>query len=289
MNNKVIDIIVPLYNSLDSLKRCLDSINIQTYNKLVKIYLVNDGDNNDYNDIIKEYNSLDITYLRYDTNKGPGYARQYGLDNSDSPFVMFVDSDDYLYNKHAIEFLCNNMENHDCVFSQCVVEEYNIIEMNENDLHGKLYRRSFINDHKVKFLDNLRFHEDNYFNNLLLIYNCDYVIIDLITYVYTFNRKSLTNQLGDKNIDNLDDFFYGWDKTFEFIKDTNYSEDYLSIYVYTRFLYLNRIFDILPDNYKNKGVRYYNIYNKYLNKEDLNRVYDLYDFIDYYKKNTNNC
>ena len=181
------------------------------------------------------------------------------------------------------------MENHDCVFSQCIVEEYNIIEMNENDLHGKLYRRSFINDHKVKFLDNLRFHEDNYFNNLLLIYNCDYIIIDLITYVYTFNRKSLTNQLGDKNIDNLDDFFYGWDKTFEFIKDTNYSEDYLSIYVYTRFLYLNRIFDILPDNYKNKGVKYYNIYNKYLNKEDLNRVYDLYEFIDYYKKNTNNC
>ena len=158
MKNKVIDIIIPLYNSLDSLKWFLDSINIQTYNNIVNIYLVDDGDNNDYTNIIKEYDSLDITYLRYDTNKGPGYARQYGFD-----------------------------------------------------------------------------------------------------------------------------------KTFEFIKNTNYSKEYLSIYVYTRFLYLNRIFDILPDNYRNKGVEYYNIYNKYLNQEDLKRVYELNDFIDYYKKNTNNC
>ena len=57
----------------------------------------------DWNEILKLYAKLNIKYLRLSQNKGPGNARQVGLDNSCGEFVYFLDSGDSLYNDLVLQ------------------------------------------------------------------------------------------------------------------------------------------------------------------------------------------
>ena len=89
---KLVSIIVPIYNVEKYLRQCLDSILRQTFRPL-EIILVNDGSDT----ICQEYAEIDerIVYLKKE-NGGVSDARNVGLDAVTSDYVLFIDSDDWI-------------------------------------------------------------------------------------------------------------------------------------------------------------------------------------------------
>ena len=77
---KLVSIIVPIYNVEKYLRQCLDSILRQTFRPL-EIILVNDGSTDNSGAICQEYEARDnrIVYLEKE-NEGVSEARNLGLD-----------------------------------------------------------------------------------------------------------------------------------------------------------------------------------------------------------------
>ena len=95
MNTKV-SIIVPIYNTEKYLYECINSILKQNLTE-IEIICINDGSSDNSENIIKNFQSKDsrIKYIKQQ-NQGLSAARNKGILESKSKYVMFVDSDDYI-------------------------------------------------------------------------------------------------------------------------------------------------------------------------------------------------
>ena len=94
---KKVSIVVPVYNVEDYLERCLDSLVNQSFED-IEIIVVNDGSPDHSQDIIDDYvrRYPDKVVSLIKENGGLSDARNFGLKEVKSPYVMFVDSDDYV-------------------------------------------------------------------------------------------------------------------------------------------------------------------------------------------------
>ena len=101
-NKNNIDIILPNYNSSKFLNQTLNSIIMQTY-KNWKLIIIDDCSDNKTKNILKKYSKdkrIKIFWLK--KNNGAGFCRNYGIKNSKSPYVAFIDSDD-VWKKNKLE------------------------------------------------------------------------------------------------------------------------------------------------------------------------------------------
>ncbi len=95
--DKKVSVIVPVYNSEDNIKRCMDSLIGQTL-KDIEIIVVDSASVDETEFAIKEYlkeHADKIKYFKVE-NKGKASARNYGVTKVTAPFFMFVDVEDYL-------------------------------------------------------------------------------------------------------------------------------------------------------------------------------------------------
>lgn len=89
-----ISIIIPAYNSENTIIRCVDSIRKQTYKNL-EIIVVNDGSTDNTSEIVNEISNVDSRVkLISIPNGGVSHARNIGIDNATGDYITFVDSDD---------------------------------------------------------------------------------------------------------------------------------------------------------------------------------------------------
>ena len=96
IKNNIISVIVPIYNSENHLKICLDSIKKQTY-KNIEVILVNDGSTDKSEKICLDLCNTDKRFRYYKKNNGgASSARNFGLKMSKGEFISFIDSDDYI-------------------------------------------------------------------------------------------------------------------------------------------------------------------------------------------------
>ena len=96
MNNELISIIVPIYNTEKYLRQCLDSIINQTYANF-EVLLVNDGSTDLSGMICQEYVENDSRFRYFEKeNGGASSARNLGLERSGGAYITFIDSDDWV-------------------------------------------------------------------------------------------------------------------------------------------------------------------------------------------------
>jgi len=90
-------IIVPAYNVEKYLDDCLNSLLTQTEQDH-KVIIVNDGSTDSTGEIAKRYAAMYPNLFQYieQENQGQGAARNNGLTYVDTPYVGFLDSDDWL-------------------------------------------------------------------------------------------------------------------------------------------------------------------------------------------------
>ena len=194
----MIDVIIPAYNAHNTIEKTLASIAYQDNVKQLKVYIVNDASSNNYSKEVSFFkNFMDIKEISLSKNSGPGVARQYGIDNSNSEYIVFIDSDDKFYSPYALTTLYNSIEESgaDVVISNFYesLDDGSKIE-HEGDtiwLHGKIYRREFLNENNIRFNDT-RANEDNGFNQLVLVHDSNIEYIDDYTYLWDYNENSIT-------------------------------------------------------------------------------------------------
>lgn len=98
MNEKpLLSVVVPIYNTKNYLKECLDSIINQTYPN-IEIILVDDCSTDGSSDICDEYLNgfKDIICIHKKENQGLACARRDGLLSASGEYIGFVDSDDWI-------------------------------------------------------------------------------------------------------------------------------------------------------------------------------------------------
>lgn len=108
-----ISVVVPIYNSENTLKKCVESICNQIYNNL-EIILINDGSTDHSLDICNEFKEKDSRIIVVNnTNHGVSYSRNEGIKLATGDFVTFVDSDDYIdkecYNE-LVNYLSDDLD-----------------------------------------------------------------------------------------------------------------------------------------------------------------------------------
>ena len=112
----LIDIIIPNYNKAKYLKECLESVINQTY-KNWKIYLIDDFSNDDSRRILNDFRSYDnIKLIFTDKNYGPHHCRNLGIEQSNSDYVAFLDSDDF-WPKEKLNLQIKDMLKNDLDFT----------------------------------------------------------------------------------------------------------------------------------------------------------------------------
>ena len=113
-----ISIIIPVYNTEQYLKECIESILIQSYEDFEAIF-IDDGSHDNSFAIINDYVNRDERIkLYHQDNAGVSAARNRGLKYATGDYVAFIDSDDTICPDYLIRlYQCAVQYSSDIIFS----------------------------------------------------------------------------------------------------------------------------------------------------------------------------
>jgi glycosyltransferase involved in cell wall biosynthesis len=274
----MIDLIIPIYNAKSTLDLTLMSIKMQTIIDKITVYLIDDCSKDNYEEILENHKDMNIIYKRLDKNSGPAVARQVGIDISSNKYIMFIDADDLFYDTDSVKKLLNTIEDdYDYAVGITIEEKRQIEIMNESDLHGKIYRRKFIEEKNIRF-NNTRFHEDNYFNNLVLLSEPRMKELLEDVYIYVNNNESITNVQQEKEFERLEIYISNLKELIEEAKKRNCKRERIINMLFYKVKYFNRIWENFTEEQKNTFKLWLKKYNlkieKYLNNTSYETLYE---------------
>lgn len=214
-----ISVVVPVYNCKNYLNQCIESVLKQTF-KDFELILVDDGSTDGSGAICDQYAAKDkrVCVIHKENGGGAGEARNRGLESASSPFISFLDSDDWmapemlerLYKAQQADdsdvVICgykNIVSTHDTSFNfdtvydavtlrgRKEVLDYFVMYYPEGRLGypwNKLYRRALLMEHQIRF-PKMRRLEDGIFNvNVFEYVECCTVLPDVI-YQYRASQQ----------------------------------------------------------------------------------------------------
>ena len=165
--NELISIIVPIYNVAPYLRKCIDSILMQTYTN-IEIILVDDGSTDEGRIICDEYKEKDNRVkVIHQSNSGLTVTRRNGVNYASGKYIGFVDGDDWI-EPNMYEILYKYMKENDVqVVTSCGYRDYGYINsgkiLGDTVPSGKYYINS--NDKYIlKRLFSSSFNENEYIN-----------------------------------------------------------------------------------------------------------------------------
>ena len=209
-----IDIILPNFNSSDSIKETIKSIIDQTF-KNWKLIIVDDCSDKKTKTILKKFSKnkkIKIFWLK--KNKGAGYCRNYAIKKSKSPYLAFIDSDD-IWKKDKLETQLRFMENNNYLFTYTNYETFGkkirfVTPAKEYDF------KKFINDTSIctstmivkrNILKNIEFTNseicEDYFFKCKILKICNAYCLDDFLTKYRIRKNSLQSS-------SLKNFYWIW-------------------------------------------------------------------------------
>lgn len=216
----LVSCIVPVYNGEKWLKKCIKSMQRQTYSN-IEILLINDGSTDRSEEICLKAVKKDkrIRYFAH-PNQGVSYTRNRGIALAGGEYVCFVDCDDTL-EKNAINTLVDIMEAGDAQlavgtietvskysairfgFEPCVLDVETpdekflkfIFDMRSSSgyMAAKLYQSRIIKDNNLQFDSDIRCYEDSLFTYKYLECCKRCAVTDKVVYFYNrMNENAVT-------------------------------------------------------------------------------------------------
>ncbi len=89
-----VSVVMPCYNSKDTIRQAIDSVYAQSVP--VNLYVIDDCSSDGTKSVLAPYLQRDdFFYLRNDENMGVARSRMRGVAAADTPFIAFLDSDDW--------------------------------------------------------------------------------------------------------------------------------------------------------------------------------------------------
>lgn len=213
---KPISIIVPVYNVEPYLRRCVDSILVQTFTDF-ELILVDDGSPDDCPAICDEYAVKDSRVrVIHKKNGGLSSARNAGMAVAEGKYILFCDSDDYVSPEwcqqlfHQIEmapnaWVCCDIERtgefdsyHFEDFTGLPTEQkmyYQIYLMGLSAyVWNKIYSVEKIQEHSISFDESGPIFEDVDFNLKYLQYCDSCIFVPQKLYAYVQRQGSIMHK-----------------------------------------------------------------------------------------------
>lgn len=197
-----VSIIVPVYNAENYLHKCINSLLSQNFSDF-ELILVNDGSKDKSGEICDEYaKNDDRIKVIHKENGGVSSARNRGLDEAQGKYIMFCDSDDFVKEEFCAPLLSLANDDEDCLVFSGITElcgdnvkedlcsKYHegecitltntefcdlFVELSINTPfllmnmpYNKLFARSVIEKHNLRYDTNINYNEDFIFNLLYL-------------------------------------------------------------------------------------------------------------------------
>ncbi|MCM1162251.1 MAG: glycosyltransferase [Roseburia sp.] len=223
MLEEMVSVIVPVYRVERYIARCIESILSQSY-KNMEVILVDDGSDDESGNICDRYAKEDSRIVViHQENQGVSSARNAGLDVAKGKYIQFVDADDMLM-EGAIEVLVKAMTEVDLVLCGHIVarcdtptqedekllmkpaldpgvalqsrfskrirhSEYGIITGWEYPF-DKLFKKSIIDEHHLRFTYGLCHGEDSEFVLAYVRHISKYNVVSQCLYKYYINNFS---------------------------------------------------------------------------------------------------
>jgi len=267
---------MPVYNVADYLRQCLESVINQTL-KDIEIICVNDGSTDNSPQILEEYAKKDARIkVINQQNAGQGAARNNGLKVATSPYVYFIDSDDYLdltlaeklydkmsetdadvcllgvhaYDESLHKVVCNSwMEK--SYFAQrpqeiCVFNDIRPYVFDRWAPFFRIHKREFLCKNNILFPEGVQY-EDAFFHLQCMILAQKITFCDENLYYYRINRPNSTMVMTSLNRYSF--FIYTFLQSFyDFLHSQNLYEtllvEYLQCFLGQVKYHLNIIADV---------------------------------------------
>lgn len=266
MNNfDLVSIIIPNYNNERFIKECIESVINQTYQN-IEIIVVDDestdGSIRIINELQKEYNIL----LFQQKHSNAAIARNYGIKNAKGKFLLFLDSDDVLY-ENAIEVLVTTITKNDSdlaigdddiIDSNGVILKRNVGKVNIEKLKEckdvrefafvspapstKLFKKEIVDKYNIEFGDVMIAQDLNFYIKYLSCINNVSVIYDSV-YKYRKNEKGMSLSINNtkmfdivRSIDDIESFLKKnnkldqWKKHINTLRVNHYSTQFKKIF-----------------------------------------------------------
>lgn len=255
-----VSVIIPIYNVEKYIDRGLTNFLKQTYQNF-EILLVDDGSTDGSPALCEAWAArYDRIHVFHKENGGSGSARNFGIEKANGEYIYFFDIDD-LADDTLLEYCVRTMDESDAdmmVFSYrnkdvTTGQEYEIVMddicIKSNDelrnayvdqfvmkMNGfpwnKMYRRSFLNEHHLRFED-LLIQQDEVFNLSIYPHVTKMVISSKVLYTYYIYNKGNTRS---RFIPNRFDIYLTVNSQFRsLIEYWQLDDNRLNDYLYKRF------------------------------------------------------
>lgn len=240
-----IDYIIPAYNESCVVSRALDALSKQTMKDNLCITIVNDCSpytNCNYQDLVYKYKgNLDIRVIKTPDNLGAGMARQYGIDNTTNPYIMFQDADDVLNDECTIEDFVKTLNSSDSLVKSIVCgwvetdSNGSIIGKRDskhmNTCVARLIFRDMLKEYNIRFDDDMsRLFEDRdfYIKYIYILKSRGYKEIYIDKHYYVYMRGNKLSTMNNTSLEKTDVYHAILEfKKYEFMKEHEADEDIL--------------------------------------------------------------
>lgn len=225
----MISVIIPIYNVVQYLSQCMDSVLTQSYQDL-EIIMVDDGSTDECPKLCDEYEAKDSRVrVIHKKNGGLSGARNAGMKVATGEWIYFVDSDDwaahgaieklyqfavenrcdvvqgglyYAYHDHLLYRKANKKEQkHTILGRHDAMRDLIINDRVKNFAWGKLYRTDLIKD--IDFPVG-KYFEDSFWQHLVMDRVERYGIVDEPLYYYRQREDSISGQPSNRLADLLE-------------------------------------------------------------------------------------
>ena len=207
----LVSVIVPVYNTEEYLRQCVDSILSQTWAD-IQIILVDDGSTDRSYQICLEYaHKHPSIEVYHQENQGVSSARNTALEHIQGEYVFFVDSDDYIqptfiadlmnvgdYPYVAAGYTEESATHWQCRTSDCTltIDAYknnireNFQKIPSVHVAGNRYSSDVIKKHNIRFDTNCHCGEDLRFNVDFFSHIDILCAVDQCSYMYRMREGS---------------------------------------------------------------------------------------------------
>lgn len=212
-------VIVPVYNVKNRIERCIKSILYQSF-KDFELILIDDGASDGSGDICDKYAKIDQRIVViHQKNQGVSVARNKGIENATGKYIVFVDSDDFVAKDILARLDSSDLDLVSVGFSdyfdgkviKTILDENESWEITSDEgilrflkkrganfVWGKRYKKSIIDKNGIRFHTNMKFCEDNIFNNDYILKAGTIANIKCIGYYHCQDRFETLTSKADK-------------------------------------------------------------------------------------------
>ena len=234
MQQNILTVIIPVFNGENSISRallCLQDQTLQNFN----VMIINDCSTDSTQEIIEDFakKNKNASVINLSKNQGVSYCRTLGIQNCQTPYITFLDHDDWI-DINTYETCFNGVEPEVDLLIFGLKYEYINIDVSETKylykknftvsgdyalkiyghtikdsfnitpiINNKIYRLDFLQKSGIVFNERIRYQEDDIFTFEVLLHAKKVKFISNCNYHYLQNPNSVIHTVSELSINHF--------------------------------------------------------------------------------------